>query len=165
MTNVVAEIAPFREADFARLDEIRARAFAPVFRALRQLVGPDVAGVVFADAEAEQGLLLERLCAPESVERVFVARVDDKVVGFVSILLDDAQMVGEIGLNAVDPDYAGCGIGTQLYAFALEEMRAAGMKVAAVSTGADPSHAPARRAYAKAGFSCAVPSQWMYKRL
>ena len=59
------------------------------------------------------------------------------------------------------PDYAGRGIGTALYDFALDRMSAAGIRVATVSTGADPSHAAARRAYTRAGFSAEIPSVWM----
>jgi hypothetical protein len=41
----------------------------------------------------------------------------------------------------------------------------AGMRVATVGTGGDPSHAPARRAYEKAGFNLQIPSVWMYRKL
>jgi hypothetical protein len=39
------------------------------------------------------------------------------------------------------------------------------MRVATVGTGGDPSHAPARRAYEKAGFDREIPSVWMYRPL
>ncbi|WP_437957583.1 GNAT family N-acetyltransferase [Sorangium sp. So ce119] len=70
-----------------------------------------------------------------------------------------------IGLNAVDPAHAGKGIGTAMYEFALARMRQSGMKVATVATGGDPSHAPARRAYRKAGFDVEIPSVWMCRKL
>lgn len=159
------QIRPFQDADFPELDAIRARAFAPVFRSLRHILGPELGAVVLADAEEEQARLLRQLCAPGSADRIYVATLGGQRVGFVSISFDQARKIGEIGLNAVDPVHAGQGIGTQLYAFALEEMRRAGMKVAAVSTGADASHAPARRAYEKAGFCRTLPNQWMYKAL
>ena len=56
-------------------------------------------------------------------------------------------------------------MGTTLYEFAVERMREAGMRVATVSTGGDPSHAPARRAYQKAGFGVGVPSIWLCQKL
>ena len=34
-----------------------------------------------------------------------------------------------------------------------------------VGTGGDPSHAPARRAYEKAGFGPAIPSLYYYRAL
>ena len=39
-----------------------------------------------------------------------------------------------------------------------------GMKLAGVSTGGDPGHAPARRAYEKAGYT-AFPNVWYYQPL
>jgi hypothetical protein len=39
------------------------------------------------------------------------------------------------------------------------------MKAASVSTGADASHAAARRAYAKVGFTAHVPSVWYCRML
>lgn len=158
-------IRPYQEADFATLDDIRARAFAPIFRSLRSLVGPEVAAAAFAGAEDEQAELLRSICSPDSADQVFVATLEGMVVGFVSVSLDQGRKVGEIGLNAVAPAYSGRGIGTQLYLFALDEMRRAGMTIAAVSTGADPSHAAARRAYEKVGFSRTAPTQWMYASL
>lgn len=73
--------------------------------------------------------------------------------------------VGEIGLNAIDPAHAGKGLGTGMYDFSIGRMKEAGMKVATVGTGGDPSHAPARRAYQKAGFSVEIPSVWMCRML
>jgi hypothetical protein len=39
------------------------------------------------------------------------------------------------------------------------------MLAATVATGGDASHAPARRAYQKAGFEAQIPSVWMCRRL
>ena len=44
-------------------------------------------------------------------------------------------------------------------------MREAGVRVATVGTGGDAAHAPARRAYEKAGFGPYLPSIYMYKAL
>ena len=87
------------------------------------------------------------------------------VVGFVSLKLNRETRVGEIGLNAVHPDHAGAGIGTAMYELAIARMKEAGMRVATVGTGGDPSHAPARRAYEKAGFTAEIPSVWLCRKL
>lgn len=63
------------------------------------------------------------------------------------------------------PEFSGEGIGTKLYEFANDTMKAAGMIVATVATGGDNSHAPARRAYEKAGFNVQIPSVWYYRTL
>jgi GNAT superfamily N-acetyltransferase len=165
MTASDVSIRSFEPDDFDILQEIRALAFQPVFASLRSLLGTEIAAVALASAEAEQTKLLAGLCAADSPSTVYVATLKSRPVGFVSLTLDEATQVGEIGLNAVHPDFAGRGIATRLLDFALEEMRRAGMKVAAVSTGSDESHAPARRAYAKAGFGPTIPTQWMYRVL
>ena len=96
---------------------------------------------------------------------MFVAIAAGEIVGFVTISLNRASRIGEIGLNAVDPSHARQGIGTRLYAFALSLMRDEGMQLAAVGTGGDASHAPARRAYEKLGFGAGIPSLTLYKLL
>lgn len=83
----------------------------------------------------------------------------------MSIQLNLDTQVGEIGLNAVHPEQAGQGIGTVMYNFSVAKMKEVGMKVATVATGRDPSHAPARRAYEKAGFTVQIPSVWMCQKL
>jgi GNAT superfamily N-acetyltransferase len=87
------------------------------------------------------------------------------VVGFVSWQVNHETTVGEIGLNAVHPTWAAKGIGTMMYTFAVDRMRDAGMRVATVSTGGDPSHAPARRVYEEAGFTVGIPSVWLCQKL
>ncbi|MCI0882720.1 MAG: GNAT family N-acetyltransferase, partial [Chloroflexi bacterium] len=62
----------------------------------------------------------------------------------------------------VHPHFQNRGIGTHMYTFVLDWLKGQGMKVISVSTGGDPSHAPARRAYEKAGFTCAIPSVRYY---
>jgi ribosomal protein S18 acetylase RimI-like enzyme len=54
---------------------------------------------------------------------------------------------------AVDPTYQRRGVAGTLTDLALDEMRARGLTLATVGTGADPGHAPARRTYEAAGFT------------
>lgn len=158
-------IRPVAPGDLDRLQEIRAAAFAPVFASFRALLGAALAEVAFAHAEDEQGDMLRAACAPDAPGAVLVAERQGRVIGFVRLSLDPDKRLGEIGLNAVHPDHAGQGVGTALYTAALTRMREAGMAAAMVGTGGDESHAPARRAYRKAGFDAAVPGFWMYRRL
>src|SRR5262245_2539772 len=160
-TNVC--IRSFEAADLEVMQRIRALAFEPVFRSFREIVGETVAVLAFGRADAEQAELLASLCDAKSRQHVYVALVDSDIVGFVSFSLDAEKRIGEIGLNAVHPDHAGRGIGTALYDFAIDQMRRAGMLLATVGVGGDPSHEPARRAYAKAGFGPSLPSVWMYR--
>ena len=59
---------------------------------------------------------------------------------------------GTITNNAVDPDCGEKGVGQEMYKAILERFRAEGLRAAMVTTGGDPAHAPARRAYERAGF-------------
>lgn len=160
-----AAIRLLRPGDLLRLQEIREAAFAPVFASFREIQGETVARHALAGAEAEQAALLSELCNPRSPAVVLIGEAEDRVVGFVSYTIKTERQFGEIGLNAVDPDVAGQGIGTQLYREALGRMKAEGVKVVEVGTGGDPSHAPARRAYQKVGFTRAIPSLSMYCQL
>lgn len=152
-------------SDLPRLHEIRQAAFAPVFMSFRDLVGDAIAEYALSGEEVDQARHLDELMRSDQDVRIFLAHAEDVVLGFVTVILHRDQSMGEIGLNAVDPLHAGKGIGTRLYEFALEEMRREGMKCASVGTGADDSHAPARSAYAKAGFTRAIPSVWLYREL
>jgi GNAT superfamily N-acetyltransferase len=151
--------------DLAVLQRLRKAAFAPVFHSFRALVGEKIAAVAFTHADAEQAKLLADICAAGSPHQVLVVARGEEIVGFVSFTLDRERRVGEIGLNAVHPEHAGRGIGTWMYEQVLARMTEAGMAVATVSTGGDPSHAPARCAYGKAGFGPVIPSVSLYKLL
>ena len=152
-------------ADATRLEEVRRVAFAPVFASFRSILGEDIYNVAQAHEDGAQARYLASLFTAGSDWEVYVAERDGIVVGFVSVRLSLDTAIGEIGLNAVHPNWAGQGIGTEMYRFAIERMREAGMRVATVSTGGDPSHAAARRAYEKAGFTVGIPSLWLCHKL
>jgi GNAT superfamily N-acetyltransferase len=152
-------------ADLDRLQAIRRAAFAPVFASFRSLLGDDIYEIAQRGDEEAQGELLGSMMAAGSGWEVHVAEADHAIVGFMAIRCDRDTFVGEIGLNAVDPVHAGNGVGTAMYELAVTRMKEEGMKAATVGTGGDPSHAPARRAYEKAGFHAQIPSVWMYRKL
>jgi ribosomal protein S18 acetylase RimI-like enzyme len=156
---------PASADDLPYLDDVRQAAFAPVFTSFRSMLGEKIYELAQAREDRAQGGLLVSLLASESGWTVYVAEVDATVVGFMAIQLSQDTHVGEIGLNAVHPDHAGKGVGTTMYDFAIARMREAGMQVATVATGGDPSHAPARRAYEKAGFTVQIPSVWLCREL
>ena len=157
------DIRRYEPGDMPTLQAIREAAFAPVFRSFRDIVGNKVALVAFKTAEAEQAAHLDQI-ATDSDHELWVAMKDGAMIGFVSLRVDGAG-VGELTLNAVHPDHAGAGAGSELYKHALTRMKALGASVATVGVGGDASHAAARRAYEKAGFGPAVPSLWLYQAL
>lgn len=146
-------------------DAIRVAAYAPVFASFRALLGDHIYQIAQASDEAAQGELLASLMRPDSGWEVYAATHGSTVVGFVALRFSDETKVGEIGLNAVHPEHGGRGFGTAMYEFAVSRFKLTGMSVAMVGTGGDASHAPARRAYEKAGFDRQIPSVWMYRRL
>lgn len=156
---------PVRPGDAAALQAIRAAAFAPVFASFRSLLGAELAGLVLARAEDEQAEALDALMAEGSSWQVLVAERHGTVAGFCALRADPLTGIGEIGLNAVAPEHQGRGIGRAMYAAALEALKAAGMRAATVGTGGDASHAPARAAYARAGFQAAIPSLHLYREI
>jgi ribosomal protein S18 acetylase RimI-like enzyme len=150
-----------RDSDAAQLEDVRRAAFAPVFASFRALLGEEISQVTQIRDDQEQAEYLNSLFEPDSGWELYVAEQGGVVVGFVSVQLNGQTFIGEIGLNAVHPDHAGAGIGSKMYDVVLNRMRQAGMRVATVSTGGDASHAPARRAYQKAGFTVGIPSIWL----
>ena len=154
------QFRPAARGDLPKLQAIRLAAFAPVFASFRSLLGDELYTLVQAREDAAQADLLISLLEPGSVWEVRVASVEGALAGFVAFRASSETRVGEIGLNAVHPIHAGNGIGTKLYELALARMKELGMKAATVATGADASHAAARRAYAKVGFTAHVPSVW-----
>lgn len=158
-------IRAYAPSDLPTLHAIRAAAFAPVFASFRSIVGSEIAALGLSTAEQGQADLLDAIAKPDSGHSVAVAEASNTIAGFVSWKPNIAPGIGEITLNAVHPDHGGKGIGTALYEYALAALKAAGMQLATVGTGGDPSHAPARRAYEKAGFSTHLPSIYMYRKL
>ena len=158
-------IRPFKPDDLPALHEIRDAAFKPVFQSFRSIVGKEIAAVALANAEKEQGEFFEKMCTADSKHKMFVAEIGERVVGFCSVSFDDDLKVGEIDLAAVHPDHDGKGVGAIMFDHGLKLMREAGMRVAMVGTGGDESHAPARRAYEKAGFRVGIPSVYLYRTL
>ena len=158
-------IRAYAPADLPTLHVIRAAAFAPVFASFRAIVGPEIAALGLTTAEQEQAELLDAIARPDSGHAIAVVEIEGALAGFVSWKPNIAPGIGEITLNAVHPDHGGNGIGTALYDHALAALKAAGMQLATVGTGGDPSHAPARRAYEKAGFNVHLPSIYMYRKL
>jgi GNAT superfamily N-acetyltransferase len=153
------------DSDAPQLQDVRRVAFAPVFASFRAILGEEISQVTQARDDQAQAEYLASLFLPSSGWELYVAELGGLVVGFVSIQLNRETSMGEIGLNAVHPDFAGAGIGTAMYEAMLERMRETGMRVATVSTGGDSSHAPARRAYQKAGFNVGIPSIWLCRGL
>ncbi len=139
--------------DLDAVVEFSLRAWAPVFDALRIVLGDDIFLRLHPDWEAGQAATVRSSCTNEERD-VFVAVADGRPVGFVAIALNAFhERMGVIDIIGVDPAYQRRGIGLRLTDSAIEHMRGRGMDIAVVETGGDPGHAPARTAYESAGFT------------
>ncbi len=158
-------LRPFRDDDLPYLLDIATAAWEPIYESYRRLLGAELFARAFPDYRTDKRRQIEAACRGERGMIVVVAEQAGKPVGFISYYLNHATCVGEIGNNAVHPAHQGEGIGTRLYEHVLAQMRAAGMQAARVTTGGDEAHAPARRAYEKAGFDRGLPSVTYYQKL
>jgi ribosomal protein S18 acetylase RimI-like enzyme len=154
----VLNIRPFETRDLPAILDIAVAAWQPVFASSREIVGKELFALVYSDTDTRKRNQVSQACDRDDPRLVWVAELDGQTAGFITVDLNTESLVGEIGNNAVSPDFQHHGIGTRMYEFVLEQMKNAGMKSAVVETGGDEAHAPARRAYEKAGFAGPVPS-------
>jgi GNAT superfamily N-acetyltransferase len=159
---IVRDLEP---QDVERVVQIAVMAWAPIYGAYRQTLGEDLFAAMYPDWQADKARQVRTACLPENPAMVSVAVEDGQVVGFITYYSNDASHVGEIGNNAVHPDWQGRGIGPEMYHHTFQRLRALGMRFVEVHTGGDPAHAPARRAYEKAGFDVSLPGVTYYRRL
>ena len=151
------QIRRFQAGDREHIQDIRKRAFAPIYDSWRELLGKTIFDRQYPDADPKQAEYLDSICGDHSTNEVYVLQNETHIVGFVGISFDEDGLGGEITLNAVDPEFQGRGLGTQLYAFAVARLKEKGVTLARVGTALDAAHAPARKAYEKAGFSVGLP--------
>lgn len=147
------KVRDYRPEDLERLQDIAVEAWKPIYDEYRRKLGDEIFEQVYAGgSERKRGQVAS--FAERSPEHLVVAETPEgKVVGFATYYLREDIKVGDIGNNAVDRSCGLKGVGQALYAEVFRRMRAAGMTVARVDTGYnDEGHAPARRAYERAGF-------------
>ena len=163
MTTVT--IRDLDDHDVETVVSIAKHAWEPIFASFQNLLGDDIFRVVYPDWKADKEKQIRSGVEHGPPVYFIVADVEGKTVGFASFSLDLNRHIGEIGNNAVDPEYQNRGIASSLYAEVLKRMKSAGMNTAQVSTGLDDSHAPARSAYKTAGFTNSIPGTTYYQKL
>ena len=146
------QIRVYADKDIDDIVELSLLAWEPVFDSFEKILGSKVYPIIYPDWRQDQADGVEKVCRDQEKYHTIVAEVDGKVVGFLTYELNLENQNGEVQLLAVHPDYQNDGIGTELNLVALQEMKAAGMKLAVVGTGGDEGHAPARKSYEKAGY-------------
>lgn len=156
-------IRPIHEADVEAVAALSLRAWEPVFQSFEQVLGSEIYLKIYPDWRTQQREAVEAICRASGIT-VLVAETEGVVAGFITYKLNLEAKTGEVEYLAVDPAYQQRGIGTALNIFVLDAMKAQGIELAEVGTGGDPGHAPARRAYEKAGY-IPLPIVRYYKRL
>jgi len=160
----VGVIRQARAEDAGRCGEVARIAWQRVFDAWLELMGPEL----FVQHHTGWEERHSGACAQavrEHPERAVVTEVDGHIVGFLTWYFPGPEGVGEIGANAVHPDWQGRGIGVRQCRHALDLFRQMSLTSATVYTGLDEGHAPARTMYVKAGFDCATPHIRYYTKL
>jgi ribosomal protein S18 acetylase RimI-like enzyme len=118
----------------------------------RSALGSDIVDIEFPECDERIGRNVADHCE-RFPQWLFVSEVDGEIAGFVTFLLKPEKGLGILDDNAVDPKHQGKGIAVEMYKAVLKHMYDQGIEYARVMTGLDEAHAPARRAYEKAGFN------------
>ena len=158
------QIRPMASNDVENIVRLSLLAWEPIFISFEGILGSTIYTLIWPEWRTSQRDAVEKVCQNRDETPVWVAELDGIAVGFIAYELNAEDKTGEVILLAVHPDYQNRGIGTALNLFALGKMKERGMRIAKVETGGDPSHAPARRSYQKAGYR-ALPLVRYFKQL
>lgn len=169
--DALTELTPgyaIRRATVADMDAacaIAQRAWARVHASFRAIMGGEMHDALCAGWEADKAAQVRGHF--ERTPEWFYVVVDaaGTVVGFATFRVDTKKALGTITNNAIDPACQGRGIGSAMYRFVLDRFREMGLRFASVLTGLDEGHAPARRAYEKAGFDIRREDVTYYMKL
>jgi len=145
-------IRKYKPEDLTAIMDIGNRAWREIYKMFRETYGDKLFQIVVPDETTAKGEQIKSHCEWHP-EWVLICEEKERIVGFITFSLDLDKKIGTIGNNAKDPDCNLKGIGQQMYKAVLEYFREHGMIYASVHTGLDYAHAPARRAYEKAGFN------------
>ena len=155
-------IRPAEQADLERMVAIARNEWLAIYEGFRAQLGEEIFAQIYHEPLAQkEAQIRENLKS----DLCFVTECDGEIAGFITCRFDANTKIGRIGNNAVSADFRGQGIGVRQYEFVFERFREMGASIACVTTGLDEAHAPARRAYEKAGFSASLSSVTYYKKL
>jgi len=145
-------IRKYKPDDLAAIMDIGNSAWREIYKMFREKYGDELFQLIVPEETTSKGDQIRSHCERHP-EWIFICEEEGHIVGFISFTLDSNKGIGEIGNNAREPDCDLKGIGQQMYKAVLDYFREHGMIYAKVHTGLDYAHAPARRAYERAGFN------------
>ena len=154
-------------ADTDAMVTIARAAWQPVFDSFRDIMGDELFEIAHSDWQDDKEDQIRSSASASSPVSFLVTECENQIVGFASWIVRSTNNVSiaEIGNNAVDPAFQNNGIATAQYEEVNARCRASGVAAVKVTTGLDPSHAPARRAYEKAGFGSGIPMVTYWQKL
>ena len=155
-------IRPAVQDDADILVEIAKNEWKAIYDGFRQQMGDELFYIFYPDSAAAKE---EQIRNNVASGNCFVTECDGKIAGFIHYAYSEATRIGTISNNAVSAEFRGKGIGPRQYEFIFEKLRSLGAAAVKVTTGLDEAHAPARRAYEKAGFSANTQAITYYKKL
>ena len=155
-------IRPANASDTEVLVSIAKNEWSAIYDGFRPQLGEELFSLVYPDPMAQKEAQIRENVASGNC---FVSELEGKIAGFIYYAYDENTRIGTIGNNAVSSLFRGRGIGPRQYEFIFDLLRKKGAAAVRVTTGADEAHAPARRAYEKAGFDRSLSSVTYYKKL
>ena len=157
------EMREYREGDLEEVMGIANQAWAPIRKMSRDALGDAISDILNPDGDAKSKGIQVKWQIDSGNYSIAICEHEGAIVGFITYTINGP--IGEICNNAALKSTGLKGIGQTMYRYVLEKFRQAGVKVARVTTGLDYAHAPARRAYERAGFSRHLDSTTYYMEL
>ena len=157
------QIRPVKAEDTERLVAIARNEGSAIYDGFRPQLGDDIFPLIYTDDPLQQKENQIREGVASGL--CYVSLVDGEIAGFITYQYNENTKIGRIGNNAVNAEFRGRGIGPRQYEFVFDVLKKMGALAVCVTTGLDEAHAPARRAYEKAGFSNSLSSVTYYKKL
>lgn len=155
-------IVPFSDEYASAVEALVIEAWTPIRESYRRELGDELYLMAFGDWKRKK---VDRVLFLMREGHGYVALVDGEVAGFIHYSVGGDRISAEVGNNAVSSRFRGRGIAQRMYSFIEEKMREEGVKYVTVVTGLDEGHAPARRAYEKAGFDKGLESVRYFKMI
>ncbi len=151
--------------EFPECARIAVNAWQKGYAEYEEILGKELFKNIFPEWEKAKANAMEPYFKGDKSKRAFAVNIDDIIAGFITCELDQNRKIGTICNNAIDPEFQGRGLGSDMYDFILEVFRMEGMTVAAVETMDEDAYIPARKAYEKAGFNKILKRMTYYREL
>lgn len=157
------DMRSYRPEDLEKVMEIADIAWRPIRQMSREALGDTIADLLNPAGDDKSKGLQVKDQIDSGAYRIAVCEHEGALVGFITYCVNG--LFGEICNNGALTSTGLKGIGQTMYKYVLEEFRKANVKVVKVTTGLDWAHAPARRAYERAGFKKHLDSTTYFMEL